>query len=133
MVTTYEKTLKITCTVAAGTAVNSILPAKIVDDPTRGAVDEVTVPVNQKWAIVDVFVDSEQGDNGYLEPRINDRSTGDRVGPINTLLVSNPSRPRVRKLYLGGGDKLSFRYINASSPSSDVTVTVYAKVAVAEK
>ena len=124
-----QKPFIITGTVPANQAANSILPFKITFDPVRGPQDYYQVPTYGGLVILDIFVKAEQGVDGILRIKKNGVVIHE-THPINTLLISNNSRPTEPPLPIlfNGGDKLEIEFINLDSPSADTTVTVYMKV-----
>ena len=126
-----RKTFIVKGTVKAGTAVNSIIPFKIVFDPVRGEQDFYQTPTYGGLAILPggIYVEAAQPVNGILRLKVNG-VTVHETAPINTLLISNPSRPKEPDypLILDGGDKLEVEFVNLESPEVDQNVVIYVKV-----
>jgi len=128
-----EKTFIITGTVPAGQSANSILPFQITFDPVRGAQDYYQVPTFGALVIKDIFVSATQGVNGVLRLKVNGIVVYE-THPINSLLISNPSRPHDppenEPIGLLGGDKLEVEFINLDPGDSTnpTPITVYMKV-----
>lgn len=124
---TEPVTLKIDVTVPAGASTTQGIPASFVVDPKIGSVKEYQLTLNEFWVLNDVYVTAEQGVDGTLVIKKNGVDII-KVKNVNSLLVSNPSRPRpltLAPVRFSPGDRVAFEFIPASSPGADTAVTVY--------
>jgi hypothetical protein len=121
-----EITAIVTATFPAGLPANQKVAASMQLDPQLGTVTQQQVPINESWVIDDVYVSESQTPDAILEFKKNLYTSLVRTNPINTLLVSNPSRPKVAKKVLGKGDILTIEAQNlAEIGTEDATITVY--------
>ncbi len=129
------RTIRFVVTVPANTPANSLLvgsKAQIIFDDLIGPVNEVTVPIYSYMLIKDIYIKSTS--DVPVDVKIQIIKDGMRLlhetAPVSTLLVSNPSRPRLPALILfRSGQRLSIRAINiAPGQATDQTVTVYADI-----
>lgn len=130
----FEKTITIQVTVPAGQAANSVLTAKLIDNPIEGSKDSLQVPINEVWMITDLYVKSAPSIDCILEFYKNGTKKMIRTDPLSTNVITYDTRPGIGSAYLGygPGDILSVQAINldANSGTAAVTVTAYAKVKV---
>lgn len=128
----YERTIVIRATVAANLAAGSIVPITLLVDPVTGAVSSYKIPAGETWVIDDLFVSATQSPDGYLKLRKNFREEVLPLSPrVNSLLVSNPSRPKITPIVLNQFEDLDGFYITAAAQgSSATTVEVFAHVTV---
>ena len=130
----YDFTAQIKVTVPASQTANSVLQATIVTDPRTSGSSQAQVPMTEVWIIDDVYVKSAQSIDLLLNFKKNGRKTLSSVGPVNTLVVSNPSRPRPPVMGYEPGSIMSIDAINLDAGgSADTTETVYAHITVLEK
>ena len=129
---TYEKTIQIQVTIPANTSANSVLTAKLIDNPVEGAKDSLQVPVTQVWIIKDIYVKSAPSIDVMLEIYKNGTKKMVRTAPLSTQVITNDSRDKITPLGFEPGSIISVQAINldANSGTAAVTVTAYAKVAV---
>ena len=124
-----ESVVIITATFQANLPANSLINAKIQFDPALDPQTEVRVPISEAWVIDDVFVSSSQSVDAILQFEKNYGETVARTPPINSMIVSNPSRPMIKPAVYGPGEILTIKAQNlAAIGSSAVTITVYAKI-----
>ena len=125
-----NRTFVLKATVAANAPAGTVIPMNILFDPLdAGSVDK-QVPVDQNWAITDIYVTGTQTPDGVVQVVRNSGNIPLVTPPVNTLLVSNPSRPRIMPaVALPAATQFRFFYItNANNGASATTVTVYAQV-----
>jgi len=124
-----EQTFVLTVTVKANQPVNSTLVAKITSDPRYEPVTTLRVPKGEIWYIDDIYVTGTQPVDGILRIMKNERQAVHITSPINSLLVSNPSRPATRLATpFEEFSTITAEFINLSSPTADQTVTAFMKV-----
>jgi len=124
-----EQTFVLTVTVRANQPVNSTLVAKITTDPRYEPVTTLRVPKGETWYIDDIYVTGTQPVDGILRIIKNERQAVHITSPINSLLVSNPSRPTTKPAApFEEFNTITAEFINFTSPTADQTVTVYMKV-----
>jgi hypothetical protein len=124
-----ENTLTCTATFDANLPANSVKPVNMTLDPLVGAQSVLQVPMNESWVIEDIYVTGSQTPDAIVEIYRNDLDVVAKTDPINTLLVSNPSRPRYGKKVYGPNDRLSMRAINlAAIGTAAATITFYVKL-----
>lgn len=122
-------TLICQATFDANLPANSVKSVNMTIDPLVGAKTTLTVPKSESWVIEDIYVSATQDVDCVVKIIKNDTDEVLRTDPINTLLVSNPSRPRYPKKVFGPFDTLSMQAINLSAiGASAVTVTFYVKL-----
>jgi len=122
-------TLTCTATFAANLPANSVVPVNMTLDPLVGAQTVLQVPQNESWVIEDVYIISSQTPNAIVEMYKNDLEKEIVTDPINTLLVSNPTRPRYPKKVYGPFSRLTMRAINLAAIGTDAaTITFYVKI-----
>ncbi len=129
---TYEKTIQIQVTIPAKQEANSLLTAKLIDNPVEGAKDSLQVPVTQVWIIKDIYVKSAPSIDVMLEIYKNGTKKMIRTSPLSTQVITNDSRDKITPLGFEPGSIISVQAINleANSGTAAVTVTAYAKVEV---
>jgi len=128
-VKTLEQTVIIQATFPANLPANNKVFATILLDPALGATSQVTIPANEVWVLDDLFVSASQGVDAILEFQRNLTEVTFKSAPINSLLVSNPSRPRPAKTLWKGNDILTISAMNLGAiGASATTITAYAKV-----
>jgi hypothetical protein len=121
-----EITAIVTATFPASLPANQKVAASMQLDPQLGTVTQQQVPINESWVIDDVYVSASQTPDAILEFKKNLYTSLVRTNPINTLLVSNPSRPKIAKKVLGKGDILTIEAQNlAAVGTAGATITVY--------
>jgi hypothetical protein len=125
----YEQGVIVQVTVPANQPANSLLTASIILDPQLGGVNLVTIPQNEAWVIDDVYVTASQSIDAILVFKKGLKEEVARTPPINSLLVSNPSRPRIKPILYRANEMLSINAINLQAGGSSATIlTVHAKV-----
>jgi hypothetical protein len=123
-----EKTFVLQATVPANLPANSTVAMNITIDPQAGSKTEYDVPITESWVLDDLYITSSQSPDGVIKFKRNRDEVVGQSAPVNTLLVSNPSRPSIGKKVWGPTQILSADYITlAAQGSSATTVTVYAK------
>jgi len=121
-----EITAIVTATFPANLPANQKVAASMQLDPQLGTVTQQQVPINESWVIDDVYVSASQTPDAILDFKKNLYTSLVRTNPINTLLVSNPSRPKIAKKVLGKGDILTIEAQNlAAVGTAGATITVY--------
>ena len=122
-------TLTCTATFAANLPANSVVPVNMVLDPLVGAQTVLQVPQNESWVIEDIYIIASQTPDARVEIYKNELDIEIFTDPINTLLVSNPTRPRYPKKVYGPFSRLTMRAINlAAIGASPATITFYVKI-----
>ena len=125
----YEHVVVLRIRVPANQPANSFLPVDMVFDPQLPAVQQQTVPSNEAWVIDDVYVTASQSIDAILVFMKGLKEEMARTSPINSLLVSNPSRPRMAPLLYNGTEILSINAINLQAGgTSDTILTAYMKL-----
>jgi len=108
---------------------NSSKVVNITIDPTIGAKTEHPVPSDRDWIITDIYVTGSQSVDAIVQIIKNGEKVETQTDPINTLLVSNPSRPRIPVTKFEAGSRLSMKAINlAAIGTAAVTDKFYAKI-----
>jgi len=109
---TYFQTFQVNLSIPANAPAGSQLVANIVLDPVTGtSATTVVIPPTQQFLIVDVFI-RQSGDitvdaqATFVKNSVLILTTTD---PLSSLLVSNPSRPKITPLFYGANDRLSIR------------------------
>lgn len=127
-----EKTIILQATVKSGSAVNTINPLSITVDPVVGAQTSYKIPAGETWVIDDIWINTSQPVDGYLKILKNMREEVLPLSPpVNTLSVSNPSRPRISPLTFTQFEDLSGYFVQSEAGGqSDSTVTVFAHVTI---
>ncbi len=129
------RTIRFVVTVPANAPANSLLVgsnAQVIFDDLIGPVNEVTVPIYSYMLIKDIYIKSTT--DVPVDVKIQIIKDGVKflyeTAPVSTLLVSNPSRPRLFvPILFRSGQRLSIRAINlAPGQTTAQTVTVYADV-----
>jgi len=124
-----ETTVVLTATIPAGLPANQKVVGELQLDPALGAQTQLQVPQTESWVIEDLYVSAEQGIDCIVELKKNLRDTIGRTAPINSLLISNPSRPRIKPVMLARGDILTVEVQNLTAGGeSDTDITTYLKL-----
>ena len=128
----YVKTIKLTLTIPGGAGAGTVVVAQFVDDPSVGAVNELQIPINEVWYLVDIYTKSAPGVDVQIEFVKNRKEVKYRTPPVSALVQSNPSRPIPPVLVYLPGDILSAKAITleANSGTAAVTVDVFIDVEV---
>ena len=128
MVREIEQTVIITARFPANLPANNKVYASIYLDPSLSPVSQLTIPANEAWVLEDLFVTGSQSVDAILEFMKNLTEVVFKSAPVNSLLVSNPSRPIPRPVLYEPQSILTISAQNlAAIGASDVTITVYAK------
>jgi hypothetical protein len=127
----YTKTIKFQVTIPASQPANSLLVgsnAQIIENPLVGALNEFPIPSTETWVIKDIYVAQSPAIDVQIKIKKN-RKYMLETPPVSSLLVSNPSRPRLPALLYEPNARLSIEAINlAAGGTSATTVTVQADV-----
>lgn len=124
-----EQSAVATVSIPANTPANSTIPVSFTIDPRAGSESIVNIPLTESWVIDDIYVDASQTPDGIVEFYKNLRNKVLVTPRINTLLVSNPSRPKPPKLVYEAGSKLSAFFVNAAAVGTGgATVTFHLKL-----
>jgi hypothetical protein len=120
-------TVQVTVQIPANTPVNSSLIPNFVIDPKAGATNIYPIPKGYRFVLVDAFIrtSADAPVDGMLRLKRNFYEDRVVIGPISTLLVSNPSRPAVSPRSWEDGDTLTMEYNNYTSPSTNQTVNIF--------
>ncbi len=115
--------------IAGSAPAYSTVPGQILNASTGTTSPNYTVPKGRVLVIDDVFVTASQSVDGKLVIKKNNITNVAETVDINSLLVSNPSRPKISPLVFNEGDEVSFelKTIQANSSTSAVTDTVLVK------
>lgn len=120
-----------TLSIPASAPANSTLIASLLTNAqygSSGAVNVYQVPKGFSLIIEDIYVNSSPAVDAQLEIRKNDITVMARTDPLSTMLVSNPSRPKISPLVYEEGDRLSIAGVTlAAGGSSASTDTFYVK------
>ena len=131
-----EITAKCTVTFDANLPANSTKIVNVTIDPVIGAKTEHVVPQDRDYIITDIYIKSS-GDVGadcVVKFVKNGENELLQTDPVSTLLVSNPSRPRIPPLIFEAGSRMSLKAVNLEAiGTSAVTTTFYIKIAQREK
>jgi len=123
-----ESTFIIQASFAANLPANNKVAATVLLDPALGAQSVVTIPASEAWVLIDLFVSSSQSVDAILEFKKNLTQSVLKTSPVNTLLVSNPSRPVPAPILYEPQSLMTIEATNLSAiGASPVTITVYAK------
>jgi len=101
---------------------------KLIVSPVVGEVSEAVVPPDRTWVIKDIFVTSQSGISVVMNLIKNGEEVVVTTAPIDTLLVSNPSRPVISNVIYESGSRLTATFTTLATVSSQTNVTVYMKV-----
>lgn len=124
-----ETTVLINATIPAGLPANQKVPVTFQLDPSLGEVNLLQVPQGEAWVLEEVYVTGSLGIDGILEVKRNLKDTVARTAPVNSLLISNPSRPRIKPVVFKAGELVTAEYQNLSAGGeSDTTLTLYGKL-----
>jgi hypothetical protein len=127
----YTKSIKFQVTIPASQPANSLLVgsnAQIIENPLVGAVNEFPIPTRELWVIKDIYVTQSPAIDVQIKVKKN-RKYMLETPPVSSLLVSNPSRPKLPALLYEGNDRLAIEAINlATGGASATTVIVQADV-----
>jgi hypothetical protein len=118
--------LKIDVTVPANAPTDQGITATFVYDEKIGSVKEYQLTANESWILNDIYVTAAQPVDGTLVIKKNGVEIA-RVRNINSLLVSNPSRPKplaIRPIRFNPNERVSFEFIPATSPGTAQNVSV---------
>jgi len=125
-----EKTFVVSITLDANLPAGVRRPCTI-EEIGKGKVTEYSVPKGYMLRILDVFI-KDKADVGVDGAAIfvkNGRFDVGKTDPVSTLLISNPSRPRVALPVFYEFEKLGIDFINQTAVGADgATVTFYVKV-----
>ena len=128
MVKTYEKTVIVTASINANTPANAVTVVSFTVDPQEGSVSSIVIPKGEYWVLEDSWITSEQTPDGILKLIKNRTDIAVETPPINTMLVSNPSRPRIKPSVFEEHDTVVGHFINlAAVGTGGATVTLYLK------
>jgi len=120
-------TVQVNVSIAANTPVNSALVPTFVIDPKAGSVSSYIIPKGYRFVLVDAFIRSS-GDapvDGLLRLKRNFYEERVVLGPISTMLVSNPTRPAVSPKDWNEGDTLTMEFNNYTSPTAEQTDNIF--------
>jgi hypothetical protein len=120
-------TVQVSISIAANQAVNSAIIPTFTIDPKAGSTSSYTIPKGYRFVLVDAYIrsSSDAPVDGLLRLKKNFYREEAVLGPISTMLVSNPTRPAVSPKAWEEGDTLTMEFNNYSSPSSASTDTVF--------
>ena len=127
----YTKTIRFQITVPASQPASSLLVgsnAQVIENQLVGALSEFVIPSTETWVIKDIYVTQSPAIDVIVRVKKN-RKYMLETPPVSSLLVSNPSRPKLPALLYESNTRLSIEAINlAAGGSSATTVTVQADV-----
>jgi hypothetical protein len=127
-------TFILTTTVKANAPAFKPIPMKITPAESGVAYDEYMA--ERLFIIEDAFIrtDDDAKVDGFLRVIKNRERIMDVSANVKGLVVVNPSKPRAFSNRLGfrKGDILTVEFIPASSPSGDITITVFLRVTLYE-
>jgi len=134
MVYEYIQTLTVSATFAASTPANTQITTSIVVDPRTGTTQNViTVPATQEWFIEDTFIrtSADVGVDAIMGFTKNGVKILALSQPLSSLLISNPSRPRLPPMFFEPNSRLSIFEVNLTAVgASAVTNTSFIQVRV---
>jgi hypothetical protein len=115
--------------IAGSAPAYSTVPGQILNASTGTLSPNYTVPKGRVLVLDDVFITASQPVDGKLVIKRNNITNVAETVDINSLLVSNPSRPKISPVVFQEGDEVSFelKTIAANSGTSAVTDTVLVK------
>lgn len=124
-----ETTVILTATIPAGLPANQKVTVNWQLDPALGTVTQLQVPQGEAWVLEEVYVTGSQDIDGILEVKRNLKDSVVRTPPVNSLLISNPSRPRIKPVVFKSGDLVTAEYQNLSAGGAATTsITLYGKL-----
>ena len=121
-------TVEVKVTIPAGAAVNSTLIPSFTVDPRAGATTEFKIPKGYRFVLVDAYIKSSEDVpvDGILRLKRNYYYEVSTIGPVSTMLVSNPTRPAVAAAVWDEGDSLTMEFNNiVAGGSAAQTDTMY--------
>lgn len=121
--------IKVSCTIPNGAPAKYEAICSFAVDPRMSASEEYQLPSKNKIIVNDLYVTGSQSINGtaiFYKNGVNVTSVGD----INSLLVSNPQRPRPLAQAPVEYDefdimKIGFVTESANSSGNDITIEFY--------
>jgi hypothetical protein len=120
-------TVQVNVTIPANAAVNSALIPTFIIDPKAGSTNNYTIPKGYRFVLVDAYIRSSADApvDGLLRLKRNFYEERVILGPISTMLVSNPARPAVSPKAWEEGDTLTMEFNNYTSPSAASTDIIF--------
>ena len=115
MVRVVDLPVRVKAAIAANTPANGTTALQFETDPRIGFQTSLTVPKGEIWVLVDAWIESSQTPDGKAVIYKNDDIAIVKTPNINTMLVSNNSRPRIGKVMFREFDKITGVFINASA------------------
>lgn len=120
MATGSQTTLTATLVLAANTPLRSVTLASFRPESLAAAATEGTVPNNETWVVNDIWIaaaaDVPAGADAIIQVEKNRRDVKAESSELSTLLVSNPSRPKLNvKVGFREFEILRFRGINTAA------------------
>lgn len=122
-----EFTITVKATIPA-TGAGTEVAGKLVVSPVIGEVSEAVIPPDRTWIIKDVFVTAQSNISVVMNIIKNGEEVVVTTAPIDTLLVSNPSRPTISGIMFESGSRLTATFTTLATVSAQTSVTVYLKV-----
>lgn len=119
--------VRVTVSLPANLPANSSIPASFIFDPRSGATTIYQVPKGYRIRLVDAYITAttDVPVNGELRLKKNLYTDVAIIGNVNTLLVSNPSRPAVAPADWDEMEILTGEYINYTAVGTSAqTVTL---------
>ena len=122
-----QVTVEVDVEVPPNTPANASHTAKMIFDPKVGAVTQHTVPRGYLYRLRDAFIkaSADVGVDGVARIKRNLYEDKVLVPPVSTLLVSNPSRPRIAEAWFSEGDIISVEFINIAATGSSAATTKF--------
>jgi len=131
MVTSIPRTLIVTANIPANQPASSVNKVTITRDVLEGPLNSVQLPLDRRWVIKDVYISSsgDVGVDGVFIFYKNFDKVVARSQKASTLLVSNPSRPKVSIPAYEPGDVMYILFINlVAGGTAAATTTIYIDV-----
>jgi hypothetical protein len=122
-----DVSLILSVTYPANAPSGSKLTVGVQEDPSQAATNVFQIPLDRTLVVEDIYVVGEQAVDGILLIYKNGDQLVSQTPPINSMLVSNPSRSRVQAFVLNQGDRLSALFVNTTTNSSNQNIRIIAK------
>ncbi|HDJ94979.1 MAG TPA: hypothetical protein ENG46_01410 [Acidilobales archaeon] len=124
MVKVLDVPVRVKAAIQANTKAGGTTPLQFEIDPRIGFQYSINIPKGEYWVLVDAWIESSQTPDGKAILFRNDTDVVVRTPNINTMDVSNNSRPRIGKVLFKEFDKITGVFINAADVGT-AGATVY--------
>lgn len=123
-----EQTIICEAQVPANLPKNSIVPVEFIIDLQKGPEPTLTPSADESIVIEDIYVTNQPTVDGVVQLVKNEYEIILQTDPLSTLSVTNPCKPKYSKKVVERLGRLSCKFINLQTPSTDTTVTFYMKI-----